>query len=83
MPRESTFFCLILAVYLLMPFCYPPRLEGGGRNSLIISTHNYPYITVCPSLQLIDQQIPLTVVAVLGTVLIFTLCPFRPLKQIG
>ena len=23
MPRESTFFCLILAVYLLMPFCYP------------------------------------------------------------
>jgi hypothetical protein len=34
-----------------------------GRNSLIISTHNYPYITVCPSLQLIDQQIPLTVVA--------------------
>ncbi|WP_300000208.1 pentapeptide repeat-containing protein [Anabaena sp. AL09] len=23
----------------------------GGRNSLIISTHNYPYITVCPSLQ--------------------------------
>ena len=55
----------------------------GGRNSLIISTHNYPYITVCPSLQLIDQQTPLTVVAVLGTVLIFTLCPFRPLKQIG
>jgi hypothetical protein len=37
--------------------------QVGGRNSLIISTHNYPSITVCPSLQLIDQQIPLTVVA--------------------
>ena len=35
---------------------------------MIISTHNYPYVTVCPSLQLVDQQIPLTVAAVLGTV---------------
>ena len=25
--------------------------EIRGRSSLIISTHNYPYITVCPSLQ--------------------------------
>ncbi|MDD1422358.1 hypothetical protein MEO40_25245 [Dolichospermum sp. ST_sed1] len=36
---------------------------------MIISPHNYPYITVCPSLQLVDQQIPLIVAAVLGTVI--------------
>ncbi|MBE9258290.1 hypothetical protein [Dolichospermum sp. LEGE 00246] len=35
----------------------------GGRSSLIISTHNYPYITVCPSLQEVDQQNPSTVAA--------------------
>ena len=54
-----------------------------GRNSLIISTHNYPYITVCPSLQLVDQQIPLTVAAVLGTVLIFSLTPGKTLNCQG
>ena len=54
-----------------------------GRNSLIISTHNYPYITVCPSLQLVDQQIPLTVAAVLGTVLIFSLTPGKTLNCKG
>jgi hypothetical protein len=53
------------------------------RNSLIISTHNYPYVTVCPSLQLVDQQIPLTVVAVLGTVLIFSLTPGNTLNCKG
>ncbi|KHG43061.1 hypothetical protein [Dolichospermum sp. LEGE 00246] len=37
--------------------------EIRGRSSLIISTHNYPYITVCPSLQEVDQQNPSTVAA--------------------
>ena len=32
MPRESTFFCLILAVYLLMPFCYPLVWRVGIGN---------------------------------------------------
>ncbi|MBE9259818.1 hypothetical protein [Dolichospermum sp. LEGE 00246] len=39
------------------------KTGDGGRSSLIISTHNYPYITVCPSLQEVDQQNPSTVAA--------------------
>ena len=58
-------------------------IGNRGRNSLIISPHNYPYITVCPSLQLVDQQIPLTVAAVLGTVLIFSLTPGNTLNCKG
>ncbi|MBS9385850.1 MAG: hypothetical protein HEQ24_17180 [Dolichospermum sp. BR01] len=50
---------------------------------MIISTHNYPYITVCPSLQEVDQQNPSTVAAVSGTVLIFSLTPGKTLNCQG
>jgi len=79
---------LDLSPYLLAVANYRTKQRrlaqiNWGRNSLIISTHNYPYITVCPSLQLIDQQNPSTVAAVLGTVLIFSLTPGKTLNCKG
>ncbi|MFN7413751.1 MAG: hypothetical protein ACK5RT_07575 [Dolichospermum sp.] len=55
--RRSIFAWIINSIYLLVGMLEILLMLrfflrfSGGRNSLIISTHNYPYITVCPSLQ--------------------------------